>query len=690
MSNRSKNEQDSNKCDWPEPQQEQQENKEAKGQHHRVQDVPENSKESHNESLKHSDSVSSVALPGSGYYHPHHHPHHYQHPRHPYPSQPIFRSSPIAEATSSASPPYPHYPHPSYQHPQSYPHPPYRPAGPYRPLFLPIPPPPHANHAPASSSTSSSASSASTCTCKKSKCLKLYCQCFALSAHCGTNCRCTNCHNTVAHSKDIQNARASVLERNPSAFEDKLRFSNNNHNNHNPWQPPWAGYHPPYHPPITKPPNHSGDALSSPEQPNQETLSSYLITPQSQRRVHRWGGCNCRKSFCLKKYCECFQKDLPCGDHCRCSNCHNQAPDQLDSLRTSSTPTNETQPPKVSPEKDKLVLEIAKPNKRVAVSKNDNQPKNDDDDDEQSEESGRQSISSPPLSIAKSKKEQLRQEDPLAIMAAVAMTELLSSKPLGSPTIDSTCKANRKKHPLAPSSSAISPDNTSVESTTNNNMDDEQREGTHPTKRHRWEESPVRKLESPSSLSSKQNTVKMDFDKPRQPLPPKSVHHFQPQAMGVHPPFGYHCTPAYAYGPFPSFYNPFHSETTHPRDSNPPLNFSQNRTILEHLQSYTETVRASGLPNSLSFRKICSKCGRPRSEHGDLGFGNKCTFRTCGKCRASSKLHKNGPMGILCSLTVSQGGIPGAAKEYDCMINELALKARFQNRKQKSKQTISY
>ena len=61
------------------------------------------------------------------------------------------------------------------------------------------------------------------CTCKKSRCLKLYCQCFAASALCdSTKCRCESCKNEVTREKDIKRARSNVLYRNPRAFEDKF------------------------------------------------------------------------------------------------------------------------------------------------------------------------------------------------------------------------------------------------------------------------------------------------------------------------------------------------------------------------------------------------------------------------------------------------------------------------------------
>jgi hypothetical protein len=37
-------------------------------------------------------------------------------------------------------------------------------------------------------------------------------------------------------------------------------------------------------------------------------------------------GCRCKNSRCVKKYCECFEFDVPCSARCVCVGCENGKP----------------------------------------------------------------------------------------------------------------------------------------------------------------------------------------------------------------------------------------------------------------------------------------------------------------------------------------------------------------------------
>ncbi|ETV82611.1 hypothetical protein, variant [Aphanomyces astaci] len=143
------------------------------------------------------------------------------------------------------------------------------------------------------------------CNCKKSQCLKLYCECFASGSVCDENCKCVGCHNIPKFDIQRKEAIAITLERNPNAFKPKINTTTmpSNHD-----RQPRHSHHTQHHHQ-----HHGHDTSGSSSTPFGTTLV--------QTHHH---GCHCKKSFCRKKYCECFQAGVPCGDNCKCIDCKNQ------------------------------------------------------------------------------------------------------------------------------------------------------------------------------------------------------------------------------------------------------------------------------------------------------------------------------------------------------------------------------
>ena len=61
-----------------------------------------------------------------------------------------------------------------------------------------------------------------TCKCAKSKCLKMYCECFTAGRFCDENCSCVNCCNDQDHKDEIIKIKKAIRNRNPMAFRPKV------------------------------------------------------------------------------------------------------------------------------------------------------------------------------------------------------------------------------------------------------------------------------------------------------------------------------------------------------------------------------------------------------------------------------------------------------------------------------------
>ncbi|XP_024138135.1 spexin prohormone 2 [Oryzias melastigma] len=107
------------------------------------------------------------------------------------------------------------------------------------------------------------------CHCTRSRCLKLYCDCFSSGVMC-SSCNCMNCHNNVENESQRHEAIKLCLDRNPSAFRSKS-----------------------------------------------------AARKFAESRGWHSKGCSCRHSGCLKKYCDCYEANIKCTSSCRCVGCCN-------------------------------------------------------------------------------------------------------------------------------------------------------------------------------------------------------------------------------------------------------------------------------------------------------------------------------------------------------------------------------
>lgn len=98
----------------------------------------------------------------------------------------------------------------------------------------------------------------------------MYCECISKNMYCNSDCQCKDCYNNSVHEIQRQKSKEKTTTR--------------------------------------KGPMGKQNFLDNDDYPAQKS-------------------CNCKKSGCNKKYCECYGAGIKCSAACKCSSCKNRGDD---------------------------------------------------------------------------------------------------------------------------------------------------------------------------------------------------------------------------------------------------------------------------------------------------------------------------------------------------------------------------
>ena len=119
------------------------------------------------------------------------------------------------------------------------------------------------------------------CYCKKSNCKKEYCNCFKNKVACNSKCGCSDCTNDDAFYASMKQPAAPVFPTGSRVVQTGNAYR----------------------------------TVLAEEGPSDSRGGDPLASSR---------GCNCRKSFCQKKYCDCFSQGRKCSPSCHCDGCSNR------------------------------------------------------------------------------------------------------------------------------------------------------------------------------------------------------------------------------------------------------------------------------------------------------------------------------------------------------------------------------